>query len=47
MNCGCSHFDEQIPISCIMCNHEDFVEDPDEYYKMLGLKECKDDKEET
>ena len=47
MNCGCSHFDEQEPISCIMCNHDEFTKDPHEYYKLLDLKECKDDAEET
>ena len=33
-NCGCVHWDGLEPISCIMCNHDVFVDNPDTYYKL-------------
>ena len=33
-NCGCVHWDGLEPISCIMCNHDVFVDSPDTYYKL-------------
>ena len=47
MNCGYTHLVEQEPISCIICNSSEFSKDPSEFYKLLDLKECKGDTEET
>jgi len=47
MNCGYTHLVEQEPISCIICNSGEFSKDPSEFYKLLDLKECKGDTEET
>ena len=47
-NCGCVHWDELKPISCIMCNNDTFVDRPDKFYstkKILNQKETDDDKD--
>lgn len=40
-NCGCVHWDDLKPISCIMCNHDEFVENPDQYYETKKEKDAK------
>ena len=32
--CGYVHWDGLEPISCIVCNHDVFVDSPDTYYKL-------------
>jgi len=32
-NCGCVHWDELVPISCIMCNNDIFHDTPDKFYQ--------------
>jgi len=32
--CGYVHWDGLEPISCIVCNHDVFVDNPDTYYKL-------------
>ena len=32
-NCGCVHWDELAPISCIMCNNDIFHDSPDKFYQ--------------
>jgi len=32
-NCGYSHWDEKQPISCIICNNDKFVDDPEKFYE--------------
>ena len=47
INCEYTHLVEQEPISCIICNSGEFSKDPSEYYKLLDLKECEDDTENS
>ena len=32
-NCGCVHWDELEPISCIMCDNDTFYDSPDKFYQ--------------
>ena len=32
-NCGYVHMTEQVPISCIVCNNDVFLDQPNDYYK--------------
>ena len=31
-SCGCVHWDELKPISCIMCDNDIFYDSPDDFY---------------
>ena len=46
--CGYVHWDGLEPISCIVCNHDVFVDSPDIYYKLKEEeKDNAKDKETT
>ena len=41
--CGCVHWDELEPISCIMCDNDVFYDSPDKFYE--NKKENEDAKD--
>ena len=41
--CGCVHWDELEPISCIMCDNDVFYDSPDKFYE--NKKENEDGKD--
>ena len=48
-NCGCVHWDGIKPISCIMCDNDEFLDGPEKFYtgkldkQTNYVKEKKDD----
>jgi len=44
-NCGCVHWDGVKPISCIMCDNDEFLDGPEKFYnkKTNYIKDKKDD----
>ena len=38
-NCGCVHWDGLKPISCIMCDNDEFLDGPEKYYKKSFSKQ--------
>jgi hypothetical protein len=44
-NCGCVHWDGVKPISCIMCDNDEFLDGPEKFYNKQTnyIKDKKDE----